>query len=168
MNIIIRPVKPEDAEGINLLRRMPGVFENTLGIPSQRINTDYSKIINLTQNNYQFVAILQEDNKNEILIGTSSLMIPNNPRVRHSASILLMVHKDYHNNGIGTKLLEKTLDIADNWLMLIRIELGVFFDNLPAIHLYEKFGFKKEGVKIKAAIRNGTYVDEIIMARVKI
>ncbi|SHI10723.1 putative acetyltransferase [Clostridium collagenovorans DSM 3089] len=167
MNIIIRPVKLEDAEGINLLRRMPGIFESTLTIPSQRINIDHSKIINLTQNDYQFVAILQEKDKSELLIGTSSLVIPNNPRLRHSASIMLMVHKDYQNKGVGTKLLETILDIADNWLMLVRIELGVFFDNLPAIHLYEKCGFKREGIKVKAAIRNGEYVDEIIMARIK-
>ncbi len=38
--------------------------------------------------------------------------------------------------------MSEILDLADNWLMLVRIELGVFTDNEKAIKLYEKFGFK--------------------------
>lgn len=36
MEYIIRPIGPQDAEGIAALRRMPGVMENTLGLPSCR------------------------------------------------------------------------------------------------------------------------------------
>ena len=67
--------------------------------------------------------------------------------------------------GIGKKLMEEILDLADNWLMLARIELGVYPDNNKAIRMYENFGFKKEGIKKYAAIKNGIYVDEIIMGR---
>ncbi len=34
MNFTIRPVEMRDARGINEFRRMPGVFEYTLGLPS--------------------------------------------------------------------------------------------------------------------------------------
>ena len=37
MEFTIRPVCLGDAKGINELRHMPGVFENILGIPSERI-----------------------------------------------------------------------------------------------------------------------------------
>jgi putative acetyltransferase len=46
--------------------------------------------------------------------------------------------------------------------------LSVFFDNEKAIKLYEKFGFEKEGIIRKGAIRNGEYVDEIMMSRIKL
>ena len=36
MNYTIRPMELGDAPGFNILRRMPGVFENTLGLPSER------------------------------------------------------------------------------------------------------------------------------------
>ena len=62
---------------------------------------------------------------------------------------------------------KKLLDMADNWLMLLRVELTVYADNERAIHLYEKYGFVKEGVKRKAAISCGQYKDEILMARIK-
>lgn len=70
--------------------------------------------------------------------------------------------------GIGKKLLEEILDIADNWLMLVRVELGVYTDNEKAIGLYKSLGFEKEGIKKYSAIRNGKYVDEYMMARYNI
>jgi putative acetyltransferase len=39
MEFYIRPINAGDGKGINELRRMPGVFENILGIPSERIPT---------------------------------------------------------------------------------------------------------------------------------
>lgn len=59
------------------------------------------------------------------------------------------------------------LDLADNWLMIIRIELGVFTDNEKAINLYKNFEFVIEGTRKYAAIKNGKYADEYIMARYK-
>ncbi|MEG0754433.1 MAG: GNAT family N-acetyltransferase, partial [Angelakisella sp.] len=78
----------------------------------------------------------------------------------------IMVHKDYQNAGVGTALMKALLDVADNWLMLVRVELTVFADNERAIHLYEKLGFEKEGLRRMAAIRNGEYADEFAMARI--
>ena len=34
----VRPIMPCDAPGINALRRMPGVLENILGLPSERLS----------------------------------------------------------------------------------------------------------------------------------
>lgn len=52
-----------------------------------------------------------------------------------------MVRRDFQNQGIGRAMLEKVLDLADNWLMLVRLELTVFADNERAVHLYESLGF---------------------------
>ncbi|WP_372998602.1 GNAT family N-acetyltransferase [Lutispora sp.] len=167
MNFTIRPVEMRDARGINEFRRMPGVFENTLGLPSERLNRSEDFIANLDRNSHLFVAVVKDDSGEEKVIGCAGLTVFPNPRMRHSGSIGIMVHKDYQNQGVGLALMSTLLDIADNWLMLVRVELGVYADNARAIHLYEKFGFKKEGIKRKAAIRNGEYIDEMMMARIK-
>jgi len=166
MEYFIRPVEIGDAKGINELRRMPGVFENILGIPSERVKRNEEHIANLKENQHMFVAVLNQEDGQEKVIGTASLEVYANNRMRHSGGIGIMVHKDYQNQGVGSALLSKLLDVADNWLMLIRVELTVFADNARAIHLYEKFGFEKEGIKRLAAIRNGKYEDEYIMARI--
>jgi len=57
------------------------------------------------------------------------------------------------------------IDLADNWLKLVRLELTAFVENEGAVRLYQSLGFQIEGVKKYAAIRNGEYADEYLMAR---
>ena len=167
MEYFIRPVMVGDGAGINELRRMPGVFENTLGIPSERVKRNEDSIANMDANTHMFVAVTKNDKNQDAIIGCIGLDVFSNPRKRHSASLGMMVHKDYQGMGVGTKLMEAALDIADNWMMLHRVELAVFVDNERAVELYKKFGFNIEGTMKKAGIRSGEYVDEYMMARVK-
>lgn len=167
MEIIIRPIQAGDGNGINALRRMPGVFENVLGIPSERAKRNEDWIATMGSNNHNFVATVTAESNQDLIIGNASLSVYDNPRKRHSAGIGMMVHKDYQGMGVGSRLLQALLDVADNWLMLVRVELTVFTDNEKAIHLYQKYGFEIEGTHKKAAIRNGEYMDLYTMARYK-
>ena len=169
MEIVIRPVRPGDGKGINELRRMPGVFENILGIPSEREARNEAGIAALdhaTQHN--FTAVTYNEQGEEIMIGYGSLTVESNPRRRHCGGIGMMVHRDYQGRGVGTKLMEALIGMADNWLMLVRLELDVFADNARAIALYKKFGFVEEGLKRAEAIRSGEYVDSLMMARLRL
>jgi putative acetyltransferase len=170
MEFYIRPICLGDAKEINIIRRMPGVFENILGIPSERIKNSENFIVNMDNNAHEFVAVLKEESEEtmaEKIVGVAGINVSSSPRLRHCASLGIMVHKDFQEKGVGTKLLESIIDLADNWLMLVRVELSVFVDNERAIGLYRKFGFEIEGTKKKAVIRNGEYVDELIMARIR-
>lgn len=164
MNLNIRAIRIEDAKFINEMRRMEGVRENILGLTSERIGRSESFINGLSEYEHLLVAEVEEDGVKKV-VGNIGLHINRNPRTRHSASIGIMVHKDYQGKGIGRRLFEEILDLADNWLMLVRLELGVFVDNQRAINLYKSMGFKIEGTRKYAAIRNGKYEDEYMMAR---
>jgi putative acetyltransferase len=59
------------------------------------------------------------------------------------------------------------VDLADNWLGLTRLDLRGYVDNVPAIALYRKFGFEKEGTHQRFAFRDGKYVDAHVMARLR-
>ena len=48
-----------------------------------------------------------------------------------------------------------------------RIELEVWTDNAPAIHMYDKFGFVIEGTGRQYARRAGALVDAYFMARLR-
>lgn len=56
----------------------------------------------------------------------------------HIANIA--VKKDMRNMKIGSKLLESLIDKAKEITSLITLEVNIL--NLPAIHLYEKYGFQ--------------------------
>jgi putative acetyltransferase len=77
------------------------------------------------------------------------------------------VHDDFIGRGIGAALLGELVEAADNWLAITRLELTVFTDNIPAIRLYEKFGFETEGTHKAFAFRHGIYADVFAMARLR-
>lgn len=166
MEYKIRPIERQDAAGICELRRMRGVLENTLGNPSERIKKTTDWIDGMGQDSFQFVAVRPDENGEEV-IGCGGIDICPSPRKRHCASFGIMIHKEYQNQGVGSALTEAILDVADNWLKLVRVELTVFCDNDRAVHLYEKYGFQKEGIRRMASIRQGVYADEYMMARIK-
>jgi L-phenylalanine/L-methionine N-acetyltransferase len=164
MNLEIRPIRIEDAEAINQMRRMDGVRENTLGIISEKITRNQNYINSLTDSEHMLVAEVEEDGVKKV-VGVIAMNVYKNPRLSHSASIGISVHTEYQSKGIGRALFNKIIDLADNWLMLVRLELSVFTDNERAINLYKSQGFEIEGIKKYAAIRNGKYEDEYMMAR---
>lgn len=164
LNFLIRSVRIEDASAINEMRRMNGVMENTLGLFSERISRSEDFIKGLTDNEHLLVAEIEENEVKKV-VGLAGLHINRNPRLRHSASLGIMVHADYQGKEIGTTLIKKILDLADNWLMLVRVELTAFVENEGAVKLYKSLGFEIEGIKKYAAIRDSKYADEYMMAR---
>ena len=163
MEYTIRPTRLEDMEGFNVLRRMPGVFENTMGLPSERVQRNIDGFQAMGPDDHSFVAVLPDGT----LIGAATLRVCPSPRMRHVGTVGLFVHTEYQNMGVGTALLKTLLDLADNWLMLVRVELEVFADNQRAIQLYETLGFETEGRKRMSCVRNGQYADELLMARLR-
>jgi RimJ/RimL family protein N-acetyltransferase len=69
----------------------------------------------------------------------------------------------YRGQGIGRRLLERTLDAARAG-GLSRVELTVREDNPAAIALYERAGFAAEGVQRNAFKVDGRYHNLIMMA----
>ena len=58
----------------------------------------------------------------------------------------IVVKKSWSNQGVGNLLLNNLISLCKE-LNLVSLSLEVNEDNLPAIHLYEKFGFKQVGVR---------------------
>ncbi len=83
----------------------------------------------------------------------------------HAAHIGMMVRTDYQGRGVGSALLAAGVELACDWLGLTRLQLEVYPDNVPAIRLYEKYGFEVEGIYRAFAFRDGQYVDTLVMGR---
>ena len=162
MSLRIRDIKIEDYKEISKIRKMPGVMENILSNKDEEEELIKEKIINRGKNQYWYVA--EENGK---VIGLGILMNHGNLRKKHVGVITLMVNSDYQNKGVGNLLMDKLINLSES-LNIIRLELCVFRDNYKAINLYKKFGFKEEGIKVKSALKNGEYIDEIMMARISL
>jgi putative acetyltransferase len=102
---------------------------------------------------------------NNRLVGYATIFKYSHPRRIGVSDLGMYLHQDYHNLGLGTAMLTFLLDLAKKQGMH-RIGLHVIADNKIAIHLYEKFGFKTEGVMKDAYFgADEKYHDEIVMGR---
>lgn len=159
MNLQIRPVQVKDATAIHHICLQENVFKYMVFLPSMRVEAMENRIRNLGSNQFEFVAEMSG-----AIVGFIGLT-QGNGRRSHSGELFIGVDSNHHRKGIGKALLEKTLDLADNWLMLERVELGVLATNPGALQLYKAFGFEEEGVKKGSLKSQGKFIDEIIMGR---
>ena len=85
--------------------------------------------------------IIAKTNDSEI-IGFAGIKI-----IIDNADIMnIVVKKSWRNQGVGSLLLNNLISFCKN-LALSSLSLEVSKDNLPAIHLYEKLGFKQVGIR---------------------
>jgi diamine N-acetyltransferase len=68
------------------------------------------------------------------------------------------------NQGIGKQLLTEVADRAFGEHSAHRLFLDVFVTNGRARHVYENFGFRKEGIMRDAIYRDGAYHSLVLMS----
>jgi L-phenylalanine/L-methionine N-acetyltransferase len=163
MNIAIRRAEPSDYEAMQKVFEGPKVIWGTLQLPFPSVETWRKRLDEPPEGTFGLVAVVDGE-----LVGQLNLhTFPNHSRRRHAGQIGMSVRDDFQGQGVGTALLAAALDLADNWLNLLRLELEVYTDNEPAVRLYKKFGFVIEGTLVRYAYRAGQYVDVYAMARFK-
>lgn len=164
MSITVRGVRPEDAEAIGEIYCQPLACRGTLQVPYPDAGLWRERLEKPSPGHRRLVACLDER-----VIGHAGLHVTSSsPRRQHAAGIGMAVHDAFHRQGAGRALMTALVELADGWLNLHRLELGVFVDNEPAIALYRAFGFEQEGVQRAYAFRDGAYVDTLIMARLRV
>ncbi len=98
------------------------------------------------------------------VIGWCDLRPKTAPTLRHSAVLGMGIVAAYRGQGIGSRMLAATLELA--WARGIRrAELNVRSDNAPAIALYRRFGFVDEGTCRNYICIDGVDYDALLMAR---
>jgi len=68
------------------------------------------------------------------------------------------------NQGTGKRFLAEIADRAFGDYGAHRLFLDVFVNNDRALHVYEAFGFRKEGIMRDAIYRDGTYHSLVLMS----
>ena len=164
----LRELERKDIEKINKWRNDPELIA-CLGAPYRYINEE---VDNEWYNSYLGsrgkavrCAIVDAGNEEEIL-GLISLVSIDN--INRSAELHIMIgRKENQGKGLGTFAVNTMIEHAFLNLNLRRIELSVLATNVPAIKLYEKVGFSREGVKVQSHYKAGKYIDMIIMAKLR-
>lgn len=98
--------------------------------------------------------------------GWCTILAADRPVQSHVGMVAMGLRPEWRDSGWGTKLMQAALDAADRF-GFTRIELTVYTTNPRAEALYRKLGFSHEGVKHRSVRIDGTYFDEIVMARLR-
>lgn len=157
MSVVIERATAEDAVAmLEYLKQIGGETDNLTfgseGLPFTP-EAEAAYIAQMEHSHDNIMLVAKMDGK---IIGDASLnRLPR--RMSHRGDLGVSVIKEYWNKGIGSQLLSKILDWAKENNFEV-IDLQVRSDNLQAIHLYEKFGFRKIGTHSAFFKMNNEYI----------
>lgn len=164
-SVLIRTAKAEDALRILQIQNevvLEGAFLITVA-------EEFTKTV--VQQKEWIEGILATDRATILVAETTSGVVgwivclsPDRRRLTHTASLGMMIEKEYRNMGIGKQLMEAMVKWAKLNPALEKLALGVFSTNERAIALYKKVGFVEEGRKIREfKISENEYIDDVLM-----
>jgi RimJ/RimL family protein N-acetyltransferase len=161
--IAIRPAEPSDASELVTLAASVGqeAGDWLLTTETWRPVADERRYLKAVRRHADAAVYVAVDG--DQIVGRLSLARDPHPASKHVADLGLMVAATHRRRGIGTAL----LDAAVAWAKgsgVSKLELHVFPWNEPAIRLYERFGFEREGLRRAHYLRNGEAVDALLMA----
>lgn len=97
------------------------------------------------------------------IVGSLNYSGGHRPRIKHTGEFGVSVTKEFWDLGIGRELINYLIDWAKEGNLVKKINLRVREDNDIAIKLYQKLGFKKEGIISRDFYVNGNYYSSISM-----
>jgi RimJ/RimL family protein N-acetyltransferase len=160
--VYLRPHQPADAELMyhslfnHQLRRLTGTQQifskEAIGKYIERVGNDDSRV--------DMVIVLQETNE---LVG--EVVLNGIDHLNRNCNIRIGLYDDKHfGKGYGTEAMALMVRYGFEMLNLHRISLDVFDFNPRAINVYEKLGFKQEGVQRDTLFYEGKYHNSILMS----
>jgi RimJ/RimL family protein N-acetyltransferase len=133
--------------GLPLFRKMPSVEDERRWFSGVLKDVDAGNL----------VSSVAEVNSHVIGWCDVRRVAPGSPH-DHRGVLGLVVRKEFRGGGIGTALMKETIDKCRD--KFESIELKALSNNLRAIKLYKRFGFRACGKLPRAVKRAGKYFDE--------
>ena len=99
------------------------------------------------------------------VIGTIGFHGSGLSRTKHRVSVGISVLSEYTNLGLGSIMMDMVIKKAKEYGKA-KVELEVRIDNYNAIRLYEKYGFRNEGIRRNGFLVDGGYIDLLLMGKV--
>jgi RimJ/RimL family protein N-acetyltransferase len=160
--VIVRPARPRDARSHVAL--WTAVAAEGQWLTMDRFDhtvAEYHRLFQdaVTNDVARFAAAAGDD-----VVGSIRIARIDHGAHRHVASFTMAVALPWRGKGIGAALLHEAL----TWARTSGVEkvmLDVYASNLPAIALYQRFGFSEEGRLRRHAKKPGGFEDELIMAQ---
>ncbi len=158
----MRTATADDVDGIGQIISSRHILDGTMRVPFEPVDALRERF---EQRPDQRVLVAVAG---DLVVGFLLLKSwPDAPRHSHVAEIdLVATSEDWQGRGVARALLEATIEMAEQWMGIRRLQLIVFTTNIGAIGLYERLGFEHEGTMRAYGFGRGVDTDAHIMARV--
>ena len=164
LTLTLRHAEPADAQQLlNYINQVAGESENITFGPGEFGLSVEEEHLFLQQNAQQPTSLYLIAEIEGEIAGTLTFSTGKRLRIRHIGEFGTTVLQKYWNNGIGGHMLAYLIAWAKQTGIVRKINLRVRVDNLPAIHLYEKYGFVHEGRITREFYLHGQFVDAYMM-----
>jgi L-phenylalanine/L-methionine N-acetyltransferase len=144
-------------QAVDTVARERKYLGSTTGFPLEKM-LDFVKFI-VDQNLAQYYAV-----DNDKVVGWCDIIPKSYQGLTHVGVVGMGILADYRGKGLGTLLLEKTIEHA-GLNGIEKVELDVYQSNAPAIALYRKMGFEVEGNRIKGRKLDNEYDNILLMGK---
>lgn len=161
-HINLRPIEPSDWEFLFEIENNESFWSvsNTQKPFSKFLLQQYLENSHLDIYQAKQLRLIISENVNDNSVGMIDLF---DYEPKHNrAGIGVLIHPNYQNNGYATYALQQLINYTFKHLDLHQLYANVTEDNLNSIALFEKFNFKKIGVKKDWIYVNGNYKNELL------
>lgn len=100
------------------------------------------------------------------VIGNCEISFYRGMKTKHRATVAIALISEFWNQGIGTKMFEEMIRLAESRDEVTQMELEFVEGNTRARYLYEKMGFRIAGVHPNAIrLKDGRLLNNYLMIR---
>ena len=165
---LLRSPKEEDIEStLEYLFVSAGETEYLLRYPEEcgKYTAEGEKLLfehkNASPNEAMILCIV--DGK---VVGNCEINFFKGIKTRHRANVAIALISEFWNQGIGTRMFQELIHLAENREGVMQMELDFIEGNSRARHLYEKMGFRITGIRPNTIrLKDGTLLNEYMMIR---
>lgn len=162
---LLRSPTPADSEAvIAYLRQVNGETDYLTRYPDEvRMTAEREAVLLQNMLDEPCGGMLCAEVDGDIAAFASFAPVGAQERLRHRCSFGISVRRAYWRQGLGAAVTARLIEEAKATGFL-QMELEVVSRNAPAIALYERFGFRRYGVRPNAfRYRDGRFADEDLM-----
>lgn len=163
----IRAQRTDDQDELYLLLTNEAALLESVEVPYMTEESFRDRFTNPPADTHVLIAESVLPSARRRIVGAAWLRTQANRR-RHSARLSLLCLPQHRRGDGETRLLAAALALADDWLGLRRIELVVFAGDTGDEAYYGGFGFAREAVMRRYAVRRGVTADALLLARLHV
>ncbi|HEU4326718.1 MAG TPA: GNAT family protein [Roseiflexaceae bacterium] len=159
--VTLRPIRPDDIDAyLALVQDEEGL--RLTGTPSRFTREQTEGWLRTIAEREDRVDLAIVPQGSEELVG--EVVLNEIDDDNRSANIRIGIRQPHTGRGYGSEAMRLMLGHAFEQLGLHRVSLEVFSFNPRALHVYEKLGFRREGVLRDTLLLDGVYHDAIVMS----